>query len=147
MRSTAIFFCGVAALGLVPGPALARETPRLLPVQKAMESEKGREQLLDLPVFFKGQEHPPVAKRIQHASYEHMERGAFRSDEKACTVAVVAVLRDLQERARKENADAIVDVVSVSSGETTHESSTEYRCVAGHLVVRVGLRGTFVKLE
>jgi hypothetical protein len=51
----------------------------------------------------------------------------------------------LQERAITEGGDAIVDIVSVTRGGRT-SSATEYRCVAGAVVVHVALEGTVVKL-
>lgn len=146
MRTTASVCCLVATLALAPTPAAARETPHILPVKTAVESEMGQAHLLDVPFYFAGQKHPAVAKKIQQASYEHVTRGAFRSDEESCKVALLSAIRDLQERAQQEGADAIVDLVSITM-DRKHESATEYRCVAGAFVVRVGLRGTLVKLK
>jgi hypothetical protein len=51
----------------------------------------------------------------------------------------------LQERAQDEGGDAIVDIVSITRRKKT-ESASEFRCVAGALIVHVGLRGTIVRL-
>ncbi len=133
-------------LSVVPGAASARDTELFLPVSEAVSSELAQARLFDVPYFFKGQVAPQVAERLQQVDTSQSTRGAFRSDEESCNVAFLSALRVLQERAQLKGGSAIVDIVSTTRGKRT-ESATDYRCVAGSMVVHVGLKGTLVKLQ
>lgn len=135
-----------AGLLAAAGTASARDTEVLLPVAEAVSSELAKARLFDVPYFLKGQETPPVKERLRQVDTTQSTRGAFRSDEESCNVAFLSALRVLQERVQKEGGGAIVDIVSITRGKMT-ESPTEFRCVAGTMVVHVGLRGTIVELE
>ena len=142
-RSISILF---AISILAPASAAARNTEQILPAATAIESERGQAHLLDVPFYFKGQPHPAVVETVEHADTNQMTRnGAFRSDEQSCNVAVLSALRELQQSVQLAGGDAVIDIVSVTRG-TRSESSTDFRCVAGTMIVHVGLRGTIVKL-
>jgi hypothetical protein len=142
---TGLVIAMVFALG-VAGQAQARNTEHLLPVKAAAEGVLGKERLLAVPFYFKGQPHAPAKKTIGEWSTNKTSRGAFRSDEVSCEVAFLSAVIQLQQRAQAEGGDAIIDVVSITRGQET-TSATEYRCVAGAMVVHVGLKGTVVNLK
>jgi len=133
--------CTLAVLAATP--VQARDTEHLFDVKDAIEHGTGNANLLDIPYFMKGQAHPGVAKKIGTWTSNRSTRGAFRSDEASCQVAFLSALIRLQERAKAEGGNAIVDIVSVTRNTRT-ESATQYRCVAGAIVVHVGLEGTVV---
>ena len=103
------------------------------------------ENLLDVAYYMKGQKHPAPQKVIGTTEANHTTRGAFRSDKTSCQVAFLSALIALQERARADGGNALVDIVSVTRSQET-SSATEYRCVAGSAIVHVGLKGKIVKL-
>lgn len=115
-----------------------------MPIQGAMESDLGKEKLLDVPVYFAGQSHPAVAKEIGVRETNKSTRGVFRSDEEACRIAFLSAVIQLQKRAQSGAADAVIDIESITRNRP-HSSATEYRCIAGSTVVHVGLKGTLVK--
>jgi hypothetical protein len=129
-----------------PGHALARATEHSLSVSDAVETGGGKENLLDVPFYMAGQPHPGVARVIGEWSSDRRTRAAFRSDEAACKVAFLSAIISLQQRARAEGGDAIIDVVSVARDRTT-KSAGEYRCYAGAAVAQVALEGKVVKLK
>ncbi len=131
---------------LAPAGAAARNTERILPAATAIESDLGQAHLLDIPIYFKGQSHPAVTERLEQRDTNQSTRGAFRSDEESCNVAVLSALRALQQRAQILGGGAVIDIVSVTRGKRS-ESPTDFRCVAGSAIVHVGLRGTIVKLD
>ena len=126
------------------GQAWARSTDHLMSIQEAMESDLGKEKLLDVPVYFAGQSHPPVAKKIGERETNKSTRGAFRTDEQACQIAFLSAVIQLQKRAKDEGANAVIDIESITRNRP-HSSATEYRCIAGAAVVHVGLKGTLVE--
>jgi hypothetical protein len=141
-----LFVLLMSILLVSPVTAFARDTEHFYSAEQAVQSERGRAHLLRIPFYLKGQEHPPVKTPLVEVTTSQSTRGAFRSDEASCRVAFLSAVRVLQERAQANDGDAIIDIVSVTRDEQT-ESSTQFRCVAGSMVVNVGLRGTVVELS
>lgn len=140
-----VFLLIATVLVLAPLGAQARNTEHFFPAAEAAESDLGKEKLLSVPFYLKGQKHPAVQKTLSEVTANRSTRGAFRSDEASCQVAFLSAMIVLQQRAQQKGGNAIVDVVSATRGEET-ESATNYRCVAGSVVVHVGLKGRIVKL-
>lgn len=131
---------------LLPLAAQARNTEVFVAAQTAARSEHAKDYLLDVPWYLKGQSGAPKGKALGTVTTEQSTRGAFRSDESACQVAFLTALKNLQERAQRMGGDAVVDIVSVTRGSRS-ESPSDFRCVAGAIVVHVGLEGTIVDLD
>jgi hypothetical protein len=131
---------------MAPDHAQARATEHFFPAADARDSDLGMNKLLDVPFFLKGQKHPAVQKTLRQVRSQRSTRGAFRSDEASCQVAFLSAMIVLQQRAKDTGGDAIIDVVSTTQGEET-ESSTNYRCIAGSMIVHVGLKGKIVQLD
>jgi hypothetical protein len=123
----------------------ARETEHIFEVSQAVNSKLARTKLLEVPFFMKGQEGAPAAtQNLGTWTQERSTRGVMRTDKKSCDVAFLSALIALQESAKKDGADAIVNLVSATRGKTT-ESPTHYRCVAGATIAHVGLTGDIIK--
>lgn len=131
---------------LVPLAAQARNTEVVLSAESATQSEHAQGYLLDVPYYLKGQPGAPKGKPISTVTTEQSTRGAFRSDAASCRVAFLTALHNLQERAQRAGGDAVVDIVSVTRGKRS-ESPTDFRCIAGAMVVHVGIEGTVVDLD
>ena len=125
-------------------PAHARNTEQFYDIQSAVENGKGNANLLDVPYYFIGQKAPSAAKTIGTWSSNRSTSGAFRGDEESCQIAFLSALIQLQKRAQAEGGNAIINIRSITRGTKT-ESATQYRCVAGAMIVHVGLEGTVIK--
>lgn len=143
-RVTVLIVIGV--LLCYGSPAFARNTEHFFDVEDAVQSRLGKERLRDIPFYFAGQEHPPIAKKISATRSNRHSSGFFRSDATACRIAVLSALIALQKKARELGGDAIVDIVSITRDKET-SSPTRYRCVAGATVVHVALEGRIVRLS
>ena len=130
---------------LAPLGAQARDTEHFYPAADAKDSELGQQQLFEVPFYLKGQEHPKVSKTISEIDTQRSTRGAFRFDEASCQVAFLSAMKVLQKRAQEKGGNAIIDIVSTTQGKQT-ESASDYRCVAGSVIVHVGLKGKIVEL-
>lgn len=135
-----------ALLLLIPAAALARDTEHVYSINAALQTKLAKERLLEVPFFFAGQHHPAVASSLGEWQTKKTTRGAFRSDQEACQVALLSGIIQLQKRAVKQGASAIVDIESITMAQPL-ASATEYRCVAGSVVVHVSLKGRLVKLH
>ena len=141
VRSLAVVVaCVSAAL-----PAEARDTFHDLSVESANQSELGKEKLLDLPFYMKGQEHPEVAQDLGVFTSNRRTNAFNKSDEEACEIAFLSAVISLQQRARKQGGDAVVDIRSITKHNDL-ESPTQYRCVAGTMIANVALEGRVVRL-
>jgi len=138
--------CVLVAGLLLPVAAQARNTEVFVPAESATRSQHARGYLLDIPCYLKGQSDAPQGKALSTVTTRQATRGAFRSDEASCRVAFLTALRELQKEARRAGGDAVVDIVSVTR-DVRSESPTDFRCIAGALVVHVALEGTVVALD
>jgi len=126
-------------------PAAARDTFHDLSVDEATRSELGGEKLLELPFYMKGQKHPAIAQDLGVFTSNRRTNAFNKSDEKACEIAFLSAVIALQERARRQGGDAVVDIRSITKHNDL-ESPTQYRCVAGAFVANVALEGRVVRL-
>ena len=132
--------CVFAAL-----PAAARDTFHDLSAEDAARSTLGEEKLLDVPFYLKGQKHPKVAQDLGVFTSNRRTNAFNKSDEKACEIAFLSAVIALQQRAKKEGGDAVVDIRSITKHNDL-DSPTLYRCVAGNVVANVVLEGRVVRL-
>jgi uncharacterized protein YbjQ (UPF0145 family) len=69
-----------------------------------------------------------------------------KSDEEACERAFMSAVISLQDRAKSEGGNAVVNIRSVYR-KTNLASSDKYICGAGKMMAGVALEGTVVKLK
>lgn len=132
---------------LAASPGYARNDVIDLPVGDAVDSGLGQTKLLDVPFYLVGQKHPAVERTVASKISSNKSTNAFgKADSEACNVAFLSAIIALQNRARRESADAIIDIKSVTANQPL-ESASEYRCAAGNIVAKVHLIGTIVKFK
>lgn len=68
-----------------------------------------------------------------------------KSDEKACTEALLWTLVALEKRARQVGAHAVINIVSYYQ-KVEMSSPTEFECHVGNVIVSVALKGELVKI-
>jgi len=135
----------LASFLLAPS-AFARSDVHDLSVQEAVQSGTGSDKLLsDVRFFMKGQKHPGIAKDMGTYKANRSTNAFNKSDEQSCQIAFLSALIALQQRAKKEGGDAVVDIVSLTNTDKL-ESATQFRCTAGNIVTKVALEGRAVKL-
>lgn len=132
---------------IIASPAHSRDTVHMLSLEDAL-STPDAEAKLDGTVefYFAGQDHPPVERSVVEA-FTNKKTNAFgKSDEEACEWVFLSAMIALQDRAKREGADAVVDIVSFYD---QHEmaSATEFECHAGAIMAGVALKGNFVTLK
>lgn len=131
-------------LAMIP-ESHTRETEHFFEVSQAVTSKFGRTRLLEVPFYMNGQEGAPEATQsLGTWTQERSTWGVMRTDKRSCDVAFLSALIALQESAKKDGADAIVNLVSATRGKTT-ESPTHYRCISGATIAYVGLTGDIIK--
>lgn len=126
-------------------PAFARDTVDYYPVDAALHSEPGKVSE-DIGLYFAGQRHPGVVKSMGEFATNKKTNAFGKSDLEACQHVFLSAVIELQERARKEGGNAVINIKSNYKNEV-RESATEFTCGAGAVIAGVALTGEVVTLR
>ncbi|CAB3688366.1 uncharacterized protein YbjQ (UPF0145 family) [Burkholderia sp. OAS925] len=130
---------------LSAAPAFARDTVENYPIEPALHSEPGKVSD-DIALYFAGQRHPAVAKKIGEFATNKKTNAFGKSDTDACQHVFLSAVIELQDRARKEGGNAVINIKSNYKNEV-RESATEFTCGAGAVIAGVALKGDVVTLR
>ena len=126
-------------------PASARDDRNLYQLDDALKSPNAQAKLdSGVPLYFAGQKHPGVAKTMGEFRTNKKTNAVNKSDKEACEWVFLAAMLELQERARKEGGNAVIDIVSNYKNIETR-SATQYMCGNGAIMAGVAFKGTVVK--
>ncbi|WP_431855377.1 hypothetical protein [Azospirillum sp.] len=145
MSRTAAFalFAAILCAGM---PAQARDTRHMFPVDAALATAAAQEKLdKGVKLYFGKQKHPKAAKDFGEWATNKKTNAFNKSDREACEWAFLSAVLELQERARKQGGNAVINIKS-NYKNTETVSDAEYMCGAGGLMAGVALKGTVVKL-
>lgn len=134
------------AIFVLTNTAYARDDRLNMPIKDALETPAAQSKLdKDVKLFFGNQKHPKPLKIIGDWKTNKKTNAFNKSDKEACEWVFLSAVLELQERARKEGGNAVVDI---RSNYKNHESSSEseYTCGAGNLMAGVAFKGTVVNL-
>jgi len=126
--------------------ATARDDHRMFPINDALETPAAQERLdPSIKLYFAGQRHPAVVRKMGNWPTNKKTNAFNKSDAQACNWAFLSAMLSLQERARQEGGNAVIDIKSNYKNIET-ASPTEYMCGAGNIMAGVAFTGTVVKL-
>jgi uncharacterized protein YbjQ (UPF0145 family) len=135
----------VVAISL-SAPAMARDTHHMFPLEDALNTEEAKEKLdPEIKLYFGKQKHPRIGKELGEWRTSKKTNAFGKEDKVACEWAFLSAALEMQERARKEGGNAVVNIKS-NYRNMEKASETEYECGAGALMAGVALKGTVVKL-
>ena len=136
----ALLACTVAV------PAQARDTELKLPFADVLEMPEAKAKLDGSVKFYlAGQKTPKVLEKKGEDVSNKKTNGVGKSDDEACRWATLSALIALQDKAKAQGANAVVDIVSFYKRDV-FSSPTEYECHAGGFVVGVTLKGHYAKI-
>jgi hypothetical protein len=136
----------VAATALVAVPARARDDRLRFPLADALGTADARAKLdPKVWLYFGEQKHAAPVRTFGTYSTNKKTNFFNKSDKEGCEWAFLSAALQLQERARKEGGNAVVNIVS-NYKDIPFSSETEYECGAGNVVGGVALRGQVVQL-
>jgi uncharacterized protein YbjQ (UPF0145 family) len=144
-RGLVAFVCVAAAAAATSSDA--RDDRLKFPVHPALAKGEAYKEKIDpsIKLYFGGQKTPAVAKKMGDWTANKKTNAANKTDQEACDLAFISAVVSLQDRARKEGGNAVVNITSVYKNEP-FASAKEYMCGAGHIMAGVALRGTVVTL-
>jgi hypothetical protein len=128
-------------------PASARDEQKRYPIAQALRSPAAQGKIdPGIRLFFGRQRHPNVTKDFGPWPTNKKTNAFAKSDLQACEWVFLSAVIALQERARKEGGNAVIDIVSNYRNFVT-SSESEYVCGAGNLIAGVALKGRVVNLS
>lgn len=127
--------------------AQARDTQHMFSIEEALEAPAAQEKLdKGVKLYFANQKTPRPTKTLGEFKTNKKTNGFNKSDKEACDWTFLSAVLELQERARKEGGNAVVNIKSNYKNQET-SSATEYMCGSGGLMSGVALKGTVAKLS
>lgn len=129
----------------VSSHVFARDTIANYPIQPAMTSEPGKI-ADDIGLYFAGQPHPAIETSLNDVATNRKTNAFGKSDLAACQHVFLSAMIALQDRAREEGGNAVVDI---KSNYRNHEfvSPSEFTCGAGAVVAGTAFTGKIVKVR
>jgi uncharacterized protein YbjQ (UPF0145 family) len=134
------------ALALVALSADARDERLKFSVAEAMATPDAKAKLDGSVKFYWGKKAPAGAKLMGTFTSNKKTNFFNKSDQQACNWAWLSAMVALQERAKREGGNAVVNIHSVYKNQE-FTSATEFECGAGSVTGGVALRGTVAKLS
>jgi uncharacterized protein YbjQ (UPF0145 family) len=131
---------------LAVSSASALDARNMFSIKDAMASSAAKEKLNQgIKFYFGNQKSPQAAKNFGEFTANKKTNAFNKSDSEACEWAFLSALVSLQDRAKQEGGNAVVNIKSYYK-KNEISSNTEYECGAGKMVAGVTLKGEVVKL-
>ena len=132
---------------LFPSLSQARDTKHMLSIADAMQSAEFQEKLdSSIKLYFGDQAYSKVVSEAGNYTTNKKTNAVGKSDERACNWVFLSALLALQERAKAEGANAVVNISSYYKKNKV-SSSTEFECHAGAIMAGVALNADVVTLK
>lgn len=126
--------------------AQARDDRLKMPVADALATPAAQEKLdSNIKLFFGDAKYAKPVQTMGTFTSNKKTNFFNKSDKEGCEWVFLGAAISLQDRAKLEGGNAVVDIKSVYKNQEL-VSATEYDCGAGSVMGGVALRGTVVKL-
>lgn len=142
-----IRFLTIALLSMLSClPAAARDTVLHIPLADVLDMPEAKDKLDPAFKFYlAGQATPKVVKRFSSDVSNPKTNGFGKDDNFGCKWAALSALINLQDSAKRQGGNAVVDIVSYYK-RVEYKSATEFECHAGAFVIGVALKGVAAKI-
>lgn len=125
---------------------MARDTVLHIPFADVLAMPEAQDKLdPNMKFFLAGQATPKVIKRFSIDVSNPKTNGVGKTDEFGCKWAALSALINLQSSAKREGANAVIDIVSYYK-KAEYRSATDFECHAGSIIIGVALRGTYAQI-
>lgn len=134
------------SLVLAASTATARDDIGRYSVDELLKTSKAQQTLdPEIKLFFGKQDAGKVLSTYGEVQTNKKTNAVNKSDKEACQWVMLSALKAMQQRARKEGMNAVVNISSYYK-KREFVSDTEFECGAGFLMAGVTLKGDLVKL-
>jgi len=138
----------VSALALVAAmPAMARNTAVTVTLQSVLDMPDAQSKLDGSVKFYlAGSPTPKIVKKLGEDTSNAKTNAFNKSAEEACRWNALSALIKLQDKARRQGANAVVEITSYSE-KVTFSSPTEIQCSDGAFLAGIALKGTYATVK
>ena len=144
MKTLSVFLTLV--IFLIPLDAYSRDTKVLLTIHEVLQAHNYVDKIdPGISLYFGDQKHAEVTHSSGQFTSNKKTNAFNKSDEEACQWVLLSALLSLQDRARKEGANAIINIVSYYK-KNIYKSNSQIECHAGSIMAGVALRGEVVRV-
>lgn len=138
MKSLFLSMIALCLMGCAP-----RDTTHYFSIDSALNSPEAKKVLNPSIKLYFGK--PAPGKVVAKNAVTNPKTNALnKTDEKACEWAFLSAVKRFQERAQKEGATKVGNLVSFYK-KKEYKSTTQYECHAGRSIAGVALKGDIVK--
>ena len=138
--------CTLLLAILLSHTASARDTRLMLSIADALATPEAKAQLSgDIQFVFGAEAEGEVDRRFGTFTTNKKTNAFNKTDTEACQWVFLSAMVTLQQRARNEGGNAVVNIQSYYKKNQV-SSTTEFECGAGSFVAGVALRGDVVTL-
>jgi len=124
-------------------PAFARNTAVTVTLESVLEMPEAKAKLDGSVRFFlAGAPTPKVIKKFGEDTSNAKTNAFNKSAEEACRWNALSALIKLQDKAKKDGANAVIDIVSYREHED-FKSPTDLQCSDGAFLAGIALKGTY----
>lgn len=133
----------IALATIVLAACAPRDTVHYYSIQEALNSPEAKDVLNPNIKLYFGK---PAPGRVVKAGLvsNRKTNNANKSDEKSCQWAFLTVVKQFQDRAAKEGASKVGNIISFYK-KNPYKSTTQYECHSGNLMSGVALKGDIVR--
>ncbi len=124
-------------------PACARNTPVVVTLQSVLDMPEAKAKLDGTVKFYlAGSPTPKVMKKFGEDTSNAKTNAFNKTGEEACRWNVLSALIKFQEHAKRDGANAVIDIVSYNN-RVNFTSATEVQCSDGAFLAGIALKGTY----
>ena len=135
-----------SSLLLIATQAHSRNTKHMFSIEQALQSADFKQRLdPNIHLYFGNQEHPEKTDFFGQFSSNRKTNAFNKTDKQACQWVLLSALLSLQDRAKNEGGNAVINIASYYNKNTVR-SDTDYECHAGAVIAGVALIGDVVTL-
>jgi hypothetical protein len=133
----------IATVLVAAAPACARNTAVTVTLQSVLDMPEAKAKLDGSVAFYlAGSPTPKVLKKFGEDTSNAKTNAFNKTAEEACRWNALSALLKLQEHAKRQGANAIVDLVSYDHHEN-FTSPTDLQCSDGAFLAGIALKGTY----
>ncbi|MCK9684282.1 excinuclease ATPase subunit [Scleromatobacter humisilvae] len=140
-----IFVAALAAATLAM-PAIARNDVVTVTLQSVLDMPEAKERLDGVRFYLAGGPSPKVLKKLGTDTGNARTNAFNKTPEEACRWNALTALIKFREHAQRQNANAVVDIVSVRD-HVEFKSPTDIECSDGTFAAGITLRGTYANVK
>jgi hypothetical protein len=136
----------VLAGAVLASPAFARNDVVSITLQSVLDMPEAKAKLAGVRFYLAGAPSPKVLKKLGTDTGNARTNAFNKTPEEACRWNALSALIKFHEHARRQDANAVIEIVSVRD-HVDFKSPTDIECSDGTFSAGITLRGTYANVK